>query len=241
MGTYVLVHGSWHDGATWDETAAHMRALGHVVHTPTVAGHGAGADRRVTHADCWRSIADYITSHDLTDIVLVGHSYGGTIICKVAEAVTPRIRRLVFQNAFVPRDGHSLSDETPPHYQALFERLAAESGNGTVMLPYPIWRDAFINDGDEALARAAYARLNPEPYQPMIDKLDLKRFYQLDTPRSYVNFTEDIALPPGEYGWHPRMSGRLGLCRLVQKPGSHEVVFSNPRLLAEALIEAGRD
>ncbi len=241
MSTFVLVHGSWHDGSSWDATAAHLRALGHTVFAPTVAGHGAGADRRVTHADCWRSIVDYVLARDITDFILVGHSYGGTIICKVAESIPQRIRRLVFQNAFVPRDGHSLSDETPPHYQALFDQLAAASGDGTVMLPYPIWRDAFINDADEALARASYAQLYPEPYQPMIDKLDLKRFYQLEIPRSYLNFTEDIALPPGEFGWHPRMSGRLGLYRLVQKPGSHEVVFTNPRLLAEALVEAGRD
>jgi hypothetical protein len=38
---------------------------------------------------------------------------------------------------------------------------------------------------------------------------------------------EDNALPQGaEWGWHPRMSSRLGLFRLVQMPGSHEVIFA---------------
>jgi hypothetical protein len=37
------------------------------------------------------------------------------------------------------------------------------------------------------------------------------------------------------------MSSRLGLFRLVQMPGSHEVIFKNPGGLAEKLIEAGRD
>jgi hypothetical protein len=46
---------------------------------------------------------------------------------------------------------------------------------------------------------------------------------------------------PGEWAWHPRMSSRLGLHRLVEMPGSHEVIFSNPTGLAEKLIEAGRD
>lgn len=59
--------------------------------------------------------------------------------------------------------------------------------------------------------------------------------------RSYLNGTEDIALPPGEWGWHPRMSSRLGLYRLVQMPGSHELIFSNPTGLADKIIEAGRD
>ena len=37
------------------------------------------------------------------------------------------------------------------------------------------------------------------------------------------------------------MSSRLGLFRLVQLPGSHEVMFTNPTLLAQKIIEAGRD
>ena len=44
-----------------------------------------------------------------------------------------------------------------------------------------------------------------------------------------------------EAGKHPRMSNRLGLFRLVQMPGSHEVMFSNPIGLAEKIIVAGRD
>ena len=90
-------------------------------------------------------------------------------------------------------------------------------------------------------SQAAYARLSPEPYQPFCDKLDMEPFHALDIPKSFLNCTEDIALPPGEWGWHPRMSNRLGLYRLVQMPGSHEVIFTNPIGLAEKIIEAGRD
>ncbi len=238
---FVLVHGSWHEGSSWDPVVAALESAGHEAFAPTIAGHGPGADRNVNHDDCWQSIAGYITEADLHDVVLVGHSFGGTIISKVAEAIPERLRRLVFQNAFVCADGNSLTDETPPHYGALFADLAAQSADNTVMLPYAIWREAFINDGDEALARETYDYLSPEPMQPFLDKLDLKKFYSLELPRSYINFTEDTALPPGEWGWHPRMSSRLGLHRLVQKPGSHEVIFTNPELLTEAILEAGRD
>jgi hypothetical protein len=47
--------------------------------------------------------------------------------------------------------------------------------------------------------------------------------------------------PAGRMGWHPRMSSRLGLYRLVQMPGSHELIFTNPNLLTDKIIEAGRD
>ena len=238
---YVLVHGSWHDGALWGPVADKLRADGHEVETPTIAGHGQGVDKAVSHADCVRSIADFIVERDLSDVVLVGHSFGGTVVAPVAGEIGERLRRLVFWNAFVPEDGNSLDDEVPPHYRELFAHIAAASGDNTVTLPYPIWREAFINDADAELAQSSYAQLSPEPYRCFTDKLDLGAFYASQVPRSYLNCTEDIALPPGEWGWHPRMSSRLGLYRLVQMPGSHEVMFTNPGGLAAKLVEAGRD
>jgi len=241
MAVFVLVHGSWHDGAAWEGVVGHLEGKGHKVFAPTVAGYGKGADKKVTHARCVKSIADFIVEKSLSDFILVGHSFGGTFISKVAEAIPDKIRRLVFQNGFVVRDGCSVMDESPPATAELFERMAGESADNSFLLPFAVWREAFINDGDLEMAKQTYAKLSPEPLQPSKDKLDLKKFYSLDIPKSYINCTEDIALPPGEWGWHPRMSNRLGLYRLVQMPGSHEVMFTNPAGLAEKIAEAGRD
>lgn len=241
MIKFVLVHGAWHDGPTWNSVILELEKLGHEAHAPTIAGHGIGVPKNVNHAQCTQSIVDYVHAKGLDDLVLVGHSFGGTIIAKVAESIPEKIRRLVFWNAFIPKDENSLLDEVPPHYKEIFSRLAAASSDNTVAMPWPIWRDAFMNDADEATARSAYSVLSAEPFQPMADKLDLKKFYSLPLPKSYLNCTEDTALPQGEWGWHPRMSSRLGSFRLVQMQGGHEVMFSNPRGLAAKLIEAGRD
>jgi pimeloyl-ACP methyl ester carboxylesterase len=241
MSTFVLVHGSWHDGSAWKAVINHLEAKGHLAFAPTIAGHGKGVNKNVNHAQCTQSIVDYIVSKDLTDIVLLGHSFGGTIIAKVAEAIGDRLRRLIFLNAFVLNDGQSLTDNFPPDTQALFDRLARESDDRTIMLPFEIWRETFLNDADLDLARSSYAQLSPEPYQPWLDKLDLKQFYALSIPKSYLYCTEDNLLPQGEWGWHPKMSSRLGLFRFVQMPSSHEVMFSNPVGLAEKIIVAGRD
>jgi pimeloyl-ACP methyl ester carboxylesterase len=241
MSTFVLVHGSWHDGSAWNAVIQHLEAKGHRAFAPTIAGHGKGANKNVNHAQCTRSIIDYIIDKDLTDIVLLGHSFGGTIIAKVAEAIGDRIRRLIFFDAFILNDGESLRDNIPPDTQVLLDQLVRESDDRTIVLPFDIWREAFINDADLELAKSSYAQLSPEPYQPLIDKLDLKQFYSLPIPKSYLYCTEDTVLPQGEWGWHPKMSSRLGLFRLVQMPGSHEVIFSNPIALAEKIIVAGRD
>jgi hypothetical protein len=94
------------------------------------------------------------------------------------------------------------------------------------MLPFVvIWREVFMNDGDMHLARSSHEQFSPGPYRQIVEPLNLQNFYSLDTPRGYLIGSDDIALPPGEWGWHPRMSSRLGLYRLVQMPGSHELIF----------------
>ena len=151
-----------------------------------------------------------------------------------------RIARLVYVNAFVPQPGESLNDMVPPHYVALFDAVAG-ANDQAVTLPFEIWRDAFINDADMALARSAYEQLNPHPYRTFTDKIVLSQpMAALQVGKSYVNCQQDIALPHS-LPWHPRLSERLGLFRLVECPGSHEMFFSNPKRLAQAILEAGRD
>ena len=164
---------------------------------------------------------------------LVGHSYGGMVISHMPARLPGRIRRLVYWNAFVPQPGECLNDLVPPHYRALFDQVAASSGNA-VMLPYPIWREAFINDADEALAQSTYALLNPHPYRTFTEPAQLPvPLAALEVGKSYLNAQQDTALPHS-LPWHPRLSERLGLFRLVECPGSHELCFSDPASAALA-------
>ena len=237
MSTYVLVHGAWHTGAELEPVAAPIRAAGHTVHTPTIKGNRPGDAKTTGLQEAIQSIADYLAENNLKDVILLGHSYGGMVITGVPD----RIRRLIYWNAFVPNDGESLNDMVPPHYLGLFETIAAERGDGSVVLPFPIWREAFINDADVELAQKAYDILNPHPLKTFSDKIALKTNpAEMQLAKSYINCTEDTALPHG-YPWHPRLSEKLGLFRLVQVPGSHELCFSDPARLARAILEAGRD
>jgi pimeloyl-ACP methyl ester carboxylesterase len=99
-----------------------------------------------------------------------------------------------------------------------------------------IWRDNSIQDAPERLARSLWEQLSPEPNQVNLDVLDLKRFYSLSIPRSFIYCRQDRALPPAYF--HPRMSSRLGKFRLLEMDGSHEVMFTRPEELADRIIEA---
>jgi pimeloyl-ACP methyl ester carboxylesterase len=238
---YVLVHGAWHTGKELEPLAALISAAGHRSFTPTIMGNRPGDPKTVGLAEAVGSIVDYLVENDLSNVVLVGHSYGGMIITGVANQAAERIRRLVYWNAFVPRNGESITDMAPPDQVGLLEQIAAERGDGSVVLPFTIWREAFINDADLATAQRAYAVLNPHPYKTLTDKIWLKiNPAEMSIPKSYVNCTEDIA-QPHHHPWHPRLSQKLGLFRLIQVPGSHELCFSNPARLAAAIMDAGRD
>ncbi|WP_407179848.1 alpha/beta fold hydrolase [Bradyrhizobium sp. STM 3562] len=237
MSTYVMIHGAWHSGAELEPVAALVRASGHSVFTPTMTGNRPGDPKTTGLEDAIQSILDFISESNLDDIVLLGHSYGGIVITGVADRMASRIRRLVYLSAFVANNGESLSDLVPSHYPGLLTSL----GDGSVVLPFPIWRDAYINDADLETARRAYDRLNPHPLKTFTDKLVVRTNpAEMAMPKSFINCTEDTALPHS-FPLHPRLSEKLGLYRLVQTPGSHELCFSNPARLAQAVIEAGRD
>ncbi|MGE7770545.1 alpha/beta fold hydrolase [Viridibacillus arvi] len=241
--TFVLVHGSWADAHFWDGVAAVLRSQGHAVYTPEYAGHGKDPNKNVTHAMITKSVVDFITKLNLRNFVLVGHSFGGTVIQKVAEQVPNRIKRLVFWDAFVLKDGESVVDEFPAQMRQSFEQLRAGSMDDTIMLPFPLFRDFFVNTATLDEAKQMYLSVTPEPAKPLFEKLDLKAFYALSIPKSYLYFYQDNALPQGEgFGWHPHMSIRLGQSRLIVGDGDHFTDSrTRPAMLAQKIYEAGRD
>jgi len=241
--TFVLVHGAFQTGATWSRVSAELRRRGHAVHAPTVAGHGPDAPMDLTHADGVASLVAYLREHELSDVVLVGHSIAGSFIAKTAEQVPELIKRLVFQSAFVAADGNSLADEFPPDLAAFFGMADTSQG---ILLPFELVRERACNDMDLAGASAMYAAMSPIPAAYFTDKLDLGTFYQLvatgKIKTSYVNPVDDIALPLGQYASFPRFAQRLGpLCRILQIEGAHYVMATRPDELAGSLIQAGRD
>ena len=50
---------------------------------------------------------------DLRDVILIGHSYGGMVATGVADREATAIARLVYLDAFVPRDGESALGSAP--------------------------------------------------------------------------------------------------------------------------------
>jgi pimeloyl-ACP methyl ester carboxylesterase len=94
--TIVLVHGAFAESASWDRVIRHLLEAGHPVIAAANPLRGLAADAAAV-SDLVRTIGG--------PVVLVGHSYGGSVISSVA-ADAGEIT-LVYVAAFAPEPGES--------------------------------------------------------------------------------------------------------------------------------------
>lgn len=121
MSTFVLVHGSYDGSWVWQRVTPLLRAAGHTVFAPGLTGL---ADRaHLLHCDVnltthITDVASLLFYEDLTDVVLVGNSYGGMVIAGVAATTPERLRTLVYLDAYPPDDGQCELDLWPEEMRA---------------------------------------------------------------------------------------------------------------------------
>ena len=113
MATFVLVHGAWAGAWIWKKVIPLLRAAGHDVYATTATGLGDRvhlADPAIDLDTHVTDVVNLLEFEDLTDVTLVGWSYGGMIITGVAERVPERLAQLVYLDASVPADGENSYD-----------------------------------------------------------------------------------------------------------------------------------
>ncbi|MGH2365427.1 MAG: alpha/beta fold hydrolase [Chloroflexota bacterium] len=113
MSTYVLVHGAWGGSYGWRQVRPLLQRAGHQVFTPSLTGQGERSHLATPEVNLTTHIKDVTNAiwyEDLTNIILVGHSYGGMVVTGVADQMPERITHLVYLDAFLPQDGQSLYD-----------------------------------------------------------------------------------------------------------------------------------
>src|SRR6476619_3074890 len=153
--TFVLVHGAWHGGWCWKKLTPLLREAGYDVFAPTLTGLGershlltrdVGLDTHIT------DIGQVLEYEDLTNVVLVGHSYGGMVITGVADRAGDRIAQLVYLDAAHPINGEGLADVAPEMMQ--LARSVGEVVNGVevVLQPFPESGRFYGVDDDDDLA-----------------------------------------------------------------------------------------
>ena len=115
MANFVLVHGAWCGGNTFDRLATQLRDAGHQVLVAELTGLGTRAAELSPAIDLSRHVADVVEqvgTAGFDRFILAAHSYGGMVATGVATKLGGRIDALVYIDAFLPEDGQSLWDIT---------------------------------------------------------------------------------------------------------------------------------
>jgi pimeloyl-ACP methyl ester carboxylesterase len=230
MTAFVLVHGAFHGGWCWQRVVPLLRAAGHDVYCPTLTGLGERrhlAGPRVTALTHALDVANLIEFEDLRDAVLVGHSYAGVVISKALESVQERVRQLVYLDAIVLRHGEVYADTRPPEWRERTFRTAKEQGFGFLIPPPAPATFGVVDPADVVWVEP---RLTPQPLATMSEPVDLRRFYELSTPRTYIHCTAfDLAL-------HAERASALDWPR-IDLDAAHDLMVTEPQRLADLLQE----
>lgn len=176
---FVIVHGAWGSIESWLPIEARLRNAGHQVYLASLTGLGDRAHLRRPDVSLETHILDVvgvIEIRDLTDVFLVGHSYGGMVITGVWDRLRSRIRHAVYLDAFVPEDG-----------KRAFDYLASKGG--AINTNDDIIDIAAENDGWVTLGGRREIVPDP-PLHPLHAFIDPLHFHNgplpLETRRTYV-------------------------------------------------------
>ena len=233
---FVLVHGAAHGAWCWDEVAERLEAKGHRVITLDLPGHGRRASevRQASVATYARAVADAMAREGISRGIVVGHSMGGLVICKAAELVPARIAHLVFLAAVVLPHGGSLAGVhlTAAGREAL-RGMVAGRGDGAFLYPAEIAWARWMHDlpRDHPSVARALAQLTPQAARPFLEPVDLRAFYSLRMPRTYIRCLLDAAVTPRKAAEY---AARLGVTP-IDMDCAHDAMLSAPDELARIL------
>ncbi|MEV6039348.1 alpha/beta hydrolase [Nonomuraea sp. NPDC052116] len=217
----VLVHGAFVDGSGWQAVYDLLKRDGYrvsVVQNPTLTLEG--------DAEAVRQILDRQDG----PTVLVGHSYGGSVI---SEAGThSRVAALVYVAAFAPDKGESVQTliaDPPPGAPA---PPIVPLGDGFLVLDRDKFHGAFA--GDLPAEQAAFMADSQVPWGVGAVGGAVTEPAWRSKPSWYLVATGDQTIPPPA---QRAMAERAG-ATVIEVDGSHAIYISRPDAVAELIKKA---
>ena len=183
---FLLIHGAWHGGWVWNEISEILRYQRYSVSTPTLTGLGEKKhllSSKITIETFIEDVVNHIIFENLNNIILVGHSFAGSVISGVADRLKDRIQKLIYFDAMILIDGQKPFDITPKETVEQRIELAKKFGNN-ISIPAPS-ADAFgVFDIKKSLLLEE--KLTPHPLSAFQSKLILKNEVGNGIPLSYI-------------------------------------------------------
>ena len=189
---FLLIHGAWHGAWVWNEISEILRYQGHSVSTPNLTGLGEKKhllSSKITIETFIEDVVNHIVFENLNNIILVGHSFAGSVISGVADRLKNRIKKLIYFDAMILIDGQKPFDISPKETVEQRIELAKKFGND-ISIPAPS-ADAFgVFDIKKSLLLEE--KLTPHPLSTFQSKLILKNEIGNGIPLSYIFCTKPV-------------------------------------------------
>lgn len=227
--TIVLVHGALADASSWDGVISKLQADGYTV---------------IAAADPLRSlksdsgyVAD-IVKNVKGPVVLVGHSYGGSIITNAASAAD-NVKALVYVAAYAPDAGESAFDLTGKFPGsilpgALATPIAVADGAHDLYVQQDKFHSVFAADVPERQARLMAATQRPVTDVALKGTSEAPAWKSI--PSWFVYGSADKVIPPAAHAFMAQRAGAKET--IVVKGASHVVMVSHPAVVAKLIEKA---
>ena len=232
MQSFVLVHGTGHGGWCWQRLAPILRSSDAEVYAPTLTGVGdrahvlGAATTLSTHIEDVRQLLFY---QDLSDVILVGHSYAGMVISGVVATAPERLRHVIYLDAYLPDEGQTEADLWPDEMREEIESELQEGGEFRAP-PSP----ELMGIADPALADWVRERITPHPMRTYTEPVPQATEGSMAVSRSYISCIEgplaDVFAP---FADKARAAGWI----VSELSAGHDVMLTHPEELASLLLE----
>lgn len=218
----VLVHGAFADGSGWRGVYDELTNRGYrvsIVQNPlTSLADDVAATKRVL-------------ARQEGAVILVGHSYGGTVITEAG--IDPKVAGLVYVSALAPDVGESTGEQfadIPPPPEFIIE--PQDDGFGFVSLEN--FKIGFA--GDTSDADAAFLRDSQVPINMAIFATKVSHAAWRSKPSWAVIATQDNAIDPELLR---RTAERIG-AKIEEVEASHVPFLTQPKAVADAIDRAAQ-
>lgn len=241
--TYLLVHGAWHGAWCWEKVLPLMTNKGYKVYAIDLPGHGNDTTNpnSVTFADYVKKVTEVANEAD-GEVILVGHSMGGTVISQAAEYLgKAKVHKLVYVDAFLPKNGESVSSLAGMIESGLPKdstRLTIGSGlivsedRKTSIFKPEIADILFYHDCKKSDKEFAHKKLSRQSFAPLGTPVQVSDSVYGIIPKVYILCTESKDLDKSI------LPTRVKCEKVVRLKSSHSPFFSKPRQLAKLLMNS---
>jgi pimeloyl-ACP methyl ester carboxylesterase len=227
--TIILVHGAWEGSSSWDGVVSRLQADGYTVIAAATPLRSLSGDASYVSA---------LVNSVKGPVVLVGHSYGGSVITNAATTAS-NVRALVYVSGYAPDAGENVFELTGKFpgtlvVGALGNPVAVADGAHDLYIQPGKFRGVFA--ADLPAAKASLLAATQRPITDVAAKEPSGAPAWKSIPSWFVYGSADMAIPPSAHAYMAQRAQSNDT--VIVKGASHLVMVSNPAIVAKLIEKA---